>query len=168
MYSDLPLVSTSHLDARKQVPTASGTGILVVGAVPCYNLKVSSPRTVSAVVRRRPADSPALSPSDFSKAGPCAAFFLQTTYLLKKAGLVWAFFLVSPAPSVPFPRLAFPLLLRTRQNAGSSEVRSCVHSRPMAICKRLCHVPNAALEPPTLAPPCRLRSAQISTRAGLI
>ena len=99
MYSDLPLVSTSHLEERKQVP------ILVVGAVPCYNLKVSSPRTVSAVVRRRPADSPALSPSDFSKAGPCAAFFLQTTYLLKKAGLVWAFFLVitSPAPSVPFP-----------------------------------------------------------------
>ena len=86
MYSDLPLVSTSHLEERKQVP------ILVVGAVPCYNLKVSSPRTVSAVVRRRPADSPALSPSDFSKAGPCAAFFLQTTYLLKKAGLVWAFF----------------------------------------------------------------------------
>ena len=161
MYSDLPLVSTSHLEERKQVP------ILVVGAVPCYNLKVSSPRTVSAVVRRRPADSPALSPSDFSKAGPCAAFFLQTTYLLKKAGLVWAFFSISSA-ECPLSRLAFPLLLRTRQNAGSSEVRSCVHSRPMAICKRLCHVPNAALEPPTLAPPCRLRSAQISTRAGLV
>ena len=89
MYSDLPLVSTSHLEERKQVP------MLVVGPVPCYNLKVSSPRTVSAVVRRRPADSPALSPSDFSKAGPCAAFFFhfcRLRSLLKKAGLVCLFF----------------------------------------------------------------------------
>ena len=120
MYSDLPLVSTSHLDARKQVPTASGTGILVVGAVPCYNLKVSSPRTVSAVVRRRPADSPALSPSDFSKAGPCAAFFLQTTYLLKKAGLVWAFFLVISSAECPLSRLAFPLLLERAKMQGAA------------------------------------------------
>ena len=130
MYSDLPLVSTSHLEERKQVP------ILVVGPVPCYNLKVSSPRTVSAVVRRRPADSPALSPSDFSKAGPCAAFFSLLPFF---------FSYTSPAVSVPLFRFGSNLAPKTlRGTGGASRFIATFLSNRNKMRRGPCRVPCVA------------------------
>ena len=129
MYSDLSLVSTSHLQERKQVP------ILVVGPVPCYNLKVSSPRTVSAVVRRRPADSPALSPSDFSKARVppffhfCLFFFSYT----------------SPAVSVPLFRFGSNLAPKTlRGTGGASRFIATFLSNRNKMRRGPCRVPCVA------------------------